>query len=422
MATAPAQADQSLPTPTPALIFDDGRGILAPMTDLRPAFDIRTGGLTTLQRLRHTLNLHITALQVAPHLADLTAETHDVGVNTPSAEPILMLSGRCPLPPREVMRLAPGEALIEPETEDLIAAVGPPDDLARLIAGDHPNNRTAYRVSTADQRLLLSRVWHVRASRDACIEADLAHMMRGSRQDPPPGVTVMGDHAIHIHPTAHVCPNVVLDAEAGPIAIDAGATIRPGSIIIGPTIIGTDSTVLDQSLIKGSTAIGPVCKVAGEVGGTIFQGHANKAHAGHLGDSWVGAWANLGAGTTNSNLLNTYGDISCVPTPHAPRERTGERYLGAIIGDHVKTAINSTIMTGSIIHTGAMLAQTAAISGCVRPFAWGTDAGRHLYKLGRFMSVCETVMGRRSIEPGKAYVERVESLHAEAVADYWQDA
>ncbi len=388
------------------------------MTDLRPAFDIRTGGLTTLQRLRHTQNLNVTALHVPPHLADLTAETHDVSVNTPSADAILMVSGRCPLPPADVMRLAPGEALVEPDTEDLIAAVGPPNDLARLIAGDH----AGYRVSTADQRLLLSRVWHVRASRDACIEADLAHMMRGSRQAPPAGVTVMGNHPVHIHPTARVCPTVVLDAEAGPIAIDAGAVVRPGSIIIGPTIIGTDSTILEQSLIKGSTAIGPVCKVAGEVGGTIFQGHANKAHAGHLGDSWVGAWANLGAGTTNSNLLNTYGDISCVPTPNASRERTGERYLGATIGDHAKFAINSSLMTGTIVHTGAMLAQTAPISGCVRPFAWGTDAGRQLYKLSRFMQVAETVMGRRSIEPGKAYVERLEALHAEAVAAYWQDA
>lgn len=411
-----------MPAPRPALIFDDGLGVLTPMTDLRPAFDIRTGGLTTLERQRHLLNLDLRALHVPDHLADLTAEAHPTPVNPPVNEnttdtPLLLLSGRCPLPPDAVSALAEGDVLIEGGAGDLVAAIGPARDLPRLIAGDH----AGYTVRSTADPVLLARVWHVRTHRDACIAADAKLMSRGSRRDPPAHCIAFGDHTIHIHPTARVYPGTILDAEAGPIVIDAGAIVRPGATIIGPAIVGTDSTILDQALIKGGTAIGPVCKVAGEVAGTIFQGHANKAHDGHLGDSWIGAWANLGAGTTNSNLLNTYGEVSCVPTPHASRERTGERYLGATIGDHAKFAINSSLMTGTIVHTGAMLAQTAPISGCVRPFAWGTDAGRQLYKLTRFMQVAETVMARRGIEPGKAYAARIEALHAQAVAQHWQD-
>ena len=103
---------------------------------------------------------------------------------------------------------------------------------------------------------------------------------------------------------------LVLDAERGPIRIDRGAVIRPGAVICGPCSIGREAVVVDRALIKPDTVIGPVCKVGGEVGGTIFQGYSNKSHEGHLGDSWEGKWVNFGAGTSNSNLLNTYGEVT----------------------------------------------------------------------------------------------------------------
>ena len=82
---------------------------------------------------------------------------------------------------------------------------------------------------------------------------------------------------------------------------------------------------------------------------SIFQGHANKSHHGHLGDSFVGEWANLGAGTVNSNLLNTYSEVlHAVWSPMGrPLRSVAERFLGCVIGDHVKTAIGTRIMTGS---------------------------------------------------------------------------
>ena len=40
-----------------------------------------------------------------------------------------------------------------------------------------------------------------------------------------------------------------------------------------------------------------------------FSGFANKSHDGFVGHSVVGHWVNLGAGTTTSNLKNTYGPV-----------------------------------------------------------------------------------------------------------------
>jgi len=200
----------------------------------------------------------------------------------------------------------------------------------------------------------------------------------------------------------------MLDASNGPIIIDEGATVRLGAVIIGPAYIGPYSTILDQALIKANTAIGPSCKVAGELGGTIIQGHTNKAHDGHIGDSWIGEWVNLGAGTTNSNLLNTYGEVTATAGGH--RHRTGLTFLGTIAGDHTKTAICTRLMTGTIIGTGAMIASSAPPPSEVMPFAWLTDAGTRTYRTQKFIDVMNTVMARRHVSPSDAYAARIREL------------
>ena len=100
--------------------------------------------------------------------------------------------------------------------------------------------------------------------------------------------------------------------------------------------------------------------------------------------------------------------------PDGPRERTGETFLGAIIGDHVKFAILSRIMTGAVLHTGCMFAQCSPIEGCVPPFTWATDEGHKIYRLSKFLDVASAVMARREVEPTQAYLERINQLHSDA--------
>jgi len=408
-----------------AIVFDDGGGELAPLTDLRPAFDVRVGGLTNLARLSERLGLSVQGLHVPVPLRELVRDQHDIPVNAIPAgdeEPVLLINGRCPIPPGEVAGLEPAQTLIESESGDLIAALL--DRRAAAAALDSlgdPASIDAKRI-TIGQRVLLARPWHARSVRDDAIAIDLEILLADpshaaiTRAGPPPGVHVVGDHPVHLAPDAQILPGVVLDAEDGPIVIRRGATVRPGAVISGPAIIGRRSTVLDRATIGPDTAIGPVCKVGGEVGGTVFQGHANKAHDGYLGDAWVGQWANLGAGTTVSNLLNTYAEVIAQATPAGPRERTGETFLGPIIGDHVKTAIGTRIMTGAVLHTGCMFARTSPVAGCVGRFTWSTDAGDRRYRIAKFIEVVRTVLGRRDIEPSEAYLKRLEALAASTPA------
>ena len=406
-----------LPSPSPAVFFDDGLGLLSPLTDLRASFDVRTGALTTRERWCRALGLRAAALHVPAHLAALVAEQHaGATVNTlPSAGDVLVVNGRCVLPPSGVASLALGHALVDAPSGVLLAArVGAADVPALAARSWKPDG---LRSQTATNAALLTRPWHVRTFRDAALDADLALLAKTiPAAIVPQHVTIVPGSAIVVAPSAKLYPGIIFDAENGPIVIDEHAVIRPGASLIGPVSVGPHSTVLDKALIKAHTAIGPWCKVAGEVGGTIFQGFANKAHDGHLGDSWVGEWANLGAGTTNSNLLNTYGEVMCRAfEPGArgspgPNERTGLQFLGAIIGDHVKTAICTRMMTGCILGTGCMVATTAAATGTVPPFSWCTDAGVKPFRHAKFIEVARASMGRRKVTPGTAYLARLEAM------------
>ena len=145
-------------------------------------------------------------------------------------------------------------------------------------------------------------------------------------------------------------------------------------------------------------------------------------HEGHLGDSWVGRWVNFGAGTTNSNLLNTYGEVTMRLEPEGQRFRTGRQFLGAIIGDHVKFAILTRIMTGSVIGTGAMIATTAPPPTLVRRFAWMTDEGERTFRLDKFLETARAVMERRKVQLSETYQSAVRELHERSLVVSQRDS
>jgi UDP-N-acetylglucosamine diphosphorylase / glucose-1-phosphate thymidylyltransferase / UDP-N-acetylgalactosamine diphosphorylase / glucosamine-1-phosphate N-acetyltransferase / galactosamine-1-phosphate N-acetyltransferase len=416
MPAKPAKPDKTpRQAPPPAVLFDDAPASLAPLVDLRASFEVRTGALTTIERAETLLgesDHELAGVWARPGLEALVRETVklpvcDAGL-LKSVGHVLLVSGRCPILPDAGAALARGHALVERESSHVIAAhLDAASAEVFLRTGALP---TAVTKHEHDAPALLHHPWDVIRFRDACIDVDLQILGELESQELPGGVLAIGEHDVTISPDAVVYPMVVLDASEGPIVIDEHATVRPGAIIIGPAYIGRGSTVLDRALIKAHTAIGPVCKVAGEVGGTIFQGYANKGHDGHLGDSWIGAWANLGAGTTNSNLLNTYDQVIAQAAPDAPRVRTGLQFLGCVLGDHVKTAIQTRLMTGAMIGTGSMLAAMTPPTAVGR-FEWVTDspAGvkRQPYRLSKFIEVARAAMGRRKIVPSDAYAARL---------------
>ena len=398
------------------VLLDDGRGHFGPLTDLRSTADLRSGMLTTGARLLHDAGLPLAGLRVPETLAAVVASNHPgIPVNRAPAEGngFLVLNTRmldgCRGPWPE-----PRTANVDADGAIRMAVVDHADGSTLLETGVLPKD---FAASVADGPTLAEAAWDVFTTAGDRIEADLDRLGAdwGSPPDrPSAGPTILGDHPVRIAASATFDPGVVLDARAGAVAIGANVHVGINAAIHGPCAVLESTRVADQAMLKANTVIGPHCRVGGEIGGTVFQGFANKSHHGHLGDSWVGAWANLGAGTVNSNLLNTYGDVAMRLSPDGPRLRSGRQFLGCVIGDHAKTAIGTRIMTGTSIGTGAMIATSTPPAATVPAFTWATDAGTRSYRFDKFLDVARTVMARREIVLEEAAEARLRELHPEA--------
>lgn len=191
-------------------------------------------------------------------------------------------------------------------------------------------------------------------------------------------------------------PMVVLNASAGAIIIDDNAKIMSNSVIYGPCYIGKNSTIKAGAKIYSNTAIGEYCKVGGEVENSIFQAYSNKQHEGFLGHSFISEWVNLGADTNNSDLKNTYSNIS-MQLPHK-LVNTNRIFLGLICGDHSKTGINSMFTTGTICGIGGILVKDWFLPNYIKSYTWGGKTNSPIYKVEKAIETAKIVMKRRNKE------------------------
>jgi UDP-N-acetylglucosamine diphosphorylase/glucosamine-1-phosphate N-acetyltransferase len=208
--------------------------------------------------------------------------------------------------------------------------------------------------------------------------------------------TVVGRKQIYCETGVRIEPFVILDATDGPILIRRGATISAFSRIVGPCYIGENSHIVGDA-IRGCS-IGDVCKVRGEIASTVMLGHSNKGHTGFVGSSYIGRWVNLGAGTTTSNLKNTYGAVQ-LWTPQGTRD-TGLQFLGSLIGDHAKTGIGTMLTTGCVVGTGANIYGTQSTPKYIPPFSWGDSEPYARFESNKFIEVAERMMARRHVTLG----------------------
>jgi UDP-N-acetylglucosamine diphosphorylase/glucosamine-1-phosphate N-acetyltransferase len=178
---------------------------------------------------------------------------------------------------------------------------------------------------------------------------------------------------IFIEPGATIlCSN--LNANEGPIYIGKDAIIMEGTSIRGPFVLGKNGVVKMNTSIYGSTSIGPNCLAGGEIKNSIMMGSSNKGHDGYLGDSIIGFWCNLGAGTTNSNIKNTAGDIQMWNESKQIWETIGQK-MGMLVGDYTRFAIQSSINTGSYIGVCANIFGNGLLPKNIPNFTWGITRG-----------------------------------------------
>lgn len=119
-----------------AIVFDDGQGRLGPLTDLRASFEVRTGALTTLERLAAMLeaqaDCRVVGVAPRPEIAALTTERLEMpSLDAARLEALaqgemgddaVIVNGRCVMPPVGVEQLVPGSAIVHRGTGAVLAA------------------------------------------------------------------------------------------------------------------------------------------------------------------------------------------------------------------------------------------------------------------------------------------------------------
>jgi UDP-N-acetylglucosamine diphosphorylase/glucosamine-1-phosphate N-acetyltransferase len=162
-----------------------------------------------------------------------------------------------------------------------------------------------------------------------------------------------------------------INASTGPVYIGKNVQIMEGSMIRGPFSAGEGSLVKMGTKIYGATSIGPHCVIGGEIKNSVLFGYSNKAHDGYLGDSVIGEWCNLGAGTSNSNVKNTGGEVKYCIDINAPAIVASNK-AGLLMGDYSRCAINTSFNTGTVV--GVCCNIFGEIPGkYVHHFSWNTD-------------------------------------------------
>jgi UDP-N-acetylglucosamine diphosphorylase/glucosamine-1-phosphate N-acetyltransferase len=228
-----------------------------------------------------------------------------------------------------------------------------------------------------------------------------------------PGVYLLNPSAIHVGTGTRIKPCVVIDAENGPVWIGDNVRIQPHSYIEGPAYIADGSLLQPGAVVRGGSSIGPVCKVGGEIEGSILVGYSNKQHDGFLGHSYVGSFVNIAADCINSDLKNTYGTVR---VPINGREvDSGEQFVGLMVGDHSKAGINVSFPTG------AVMGFCSSIVGAQSPkfvpsFAWIDSGEWERYDAARGLAIAKKVLARRNLTMSQAEERAFLAVRTQALA------
>lgn len=149
--------------------------------------------------------------------------------------------------------------------------------------------------------------------------------------------------------------------------IAKSARIYPNNYIEGPCVIGERTQVRPGAFIRGNALVGNDCVVGNstELKNVILFNHVQVPHYNYVGDSILGFYSHMGAGSITSNVK---ADKTLV---HVKGEDfdidTGLKKFGAMLGDHVEIGCNSVLNPGSVICQDSNVYPVSCVRGVVPP-------------------------------------------------------
>lgn len=337
---------------------------LFPFTLTRQVQDIRVGILT----IREKWELLLGIPSFDKHEDDYKDLDRAIRIDQSIGEDIIYLVHGNILPTqklvKQVKKLKPGEFISVPEKESVVYCI------SKKELQDEYRIKVKKAVELEMDLKEIKFPWDIVQLNAWAIEQDFA-LLTETRKSQKISDTnrVINASRIFIEKGAEV-EHCVLNASDGPIYISKDALVMEGSLLRGPLAVGEGATIKMGAKIYGATTIGPKCVAGGEIKNSVFFGCSNKSHDGYIGDAVIGEWCNFGAGTSCSNMKNTASDIM-IWTPNGPAN--AGRKCGVMMGDYSRTAINTSINTGTVVGVSSHVFGNGLTPTYIPSFSWGND-------------------------------------------------
>jgi UDP-N-acetylglucosamine diphosphorylase/glucosamine-1-phosphate N-acetyltransferase len=365
------------------ILFDsDVRDSLLPFTYTRPVADIRIGILTVREKWEKHLGLTTTTIT-----EEYLEEKYPM---VELEENILINASFCPTEylVEQVKNLSKNEAIFK--GDDVIA-------FYTTESQEEVNFDEYSQIEFKEELIRIKNTCDIFTYNGKAIQLDFDLITEGRTSEPiPEGVQVLNKENIFIEEGAEVIFST-LNASEGPIYIGKDALVMESSSIRGPFAMCENAVLKMGAKMYKDTTIGPYSKVGGEISNSVIFGYSSKGHDGYLGNSVLGEWCNLGAGTTTSNLKNNYAEIKLWDFNSGRFAKTGLQFCGLLMGDHSKSGINTMFNTGTVVGVSVNIFGSGFPRNFIPSFSWGGAAGFTTFQMNKVSEVATAVMQRKSL-------------------------
>ncbi len=147
------------------------------------------------------------------------------------------------------------------------------------------------------------------------------------------------------------------------------AKVFPSAYLGAPCIIGPNTEVRHCAFIRSAALVGADCVVGNsvELKNVILFDHVQTPHYNYVGDSILGYYSHMGAGSITSNVK---ADKKLVVVHNGTEQiETGIKKFGAMLGDHVEVGCNSVLNPGTVIGRWSNVYPTSCVRGVVPQYS-----------------------------------------------------
>lgn len=150
------------------------------------------------------------------------------------------------------------------------------------------------------------------------------------------------------------------------IAIHKNARIEENVTLKGPVIINDGCFIGAHAYMRGgvflaeNSVVGPGCEVKSSV---ILSG-SSLAHFNFVGDSLIGSFVNMEAGSIIANHFNERLDKTIFVLIDKKKTAINVTKFGALVGDHTKIGANAVLSPGTILEPQSVVKRLELVEQC----------------------------------------------------------